>query len=275
MGIKNYTFKLSVYSGDCIYLLAGIKAACEKINTKAEIYIWLNRQWRPSVEGQVHPYGINEYALQMLKPLLESQPYVVLCKAWEGEEVACDLDELRTKTISTMPHGSIAHWHAQVWPDMHADVGRLWIDVDNLNVDNFQYVLWQDLYQQVKGKILINRTSRWRNDMIHYWFLREYKDQLIFAGLEEEHTDFCRAWELDIPLLKVQNFLELAIAIRSCKFMIGNQSLCFALAEAMKTPRVLEICPYAPNVIPVGGEAYQFLHQWAFEWLVKDLNERL
>lgn len=270
---KNFSFKISVFSGDIIYTLAGIKACCERNNCKAEIYIWLDRKWQDSVEGQSHPYGVNQYALDMIKPLLESQPYVAFCKKWEGETVAVDLDQLRTEKISTMPRGSIVHWPAQIWTDMHADAGKAWLDLDNLNWTSIDYAVKQDLY--MAGKIIVNRTSRWRNEMIHYWYMREVKDQLIFAGVPQEHEDFCKSWDIQIPLLKVRNFLELAVAIRTCKFFIGNQSLCFAIAEAMKTPRILEICPFAPNVIPVGGEAYAFLHQFALEWLVKDLNSRL
>lgn len=283
MEIKNYKFKISVYSGDIVFAMLGIKSVCERNNTKAEIYIWLDRPWAPSVEGQVHPYGINQYAFDMIKPLLESQPYIAFCRPWKGEQVV-DLDELRTKTVSTMPRGSITHWPSQVWPDMHGDAGKAWIHVISkvFTTEGLKYLYCRNSGKveyveptAADGKIIINRTARWRNDMIHYYYLREIKGQLIFSGLPEEHESFCKEWDLQIPLLKVDDFFHLAVAIARCKFMIGNQSLCFALAEAMKTPRILEVCPYAPNVFPVGEHAYQAYHQANFEWLVKDLNERL
>lgn len=266
--IKNYSFKISVFSGDIVYLLAAIRHVCIQKQTKAVIYVWLNRPWADSVEGQKHPYGVNKYALDMMKPLVESQDYIACFKEWEGEKVTCDLDDIRHKTHSTMPHGSIMRWAGQIWPDMQPDVSKAWINLDGL--EGAELLLRGDMYEKCKGKILINRTGRWRNDHIHYWFLREYQEHLMFVGLPEEHEAFCKEWELSIPKLDVVDFLDLAIAIRSCRYFIGNQSLCFALAEAMKVPRLLEVCRYAPNVIPSGAGGYDFLHQFALEWFVKD-----
>lgn len=266
--IKNYSFKISVFSGDILYLLSSIRHVCLQKQTKAEIYVWLNRPWADSVEGQKHPYGVNKYALDMMKPLVESQDYIACFKEWQGEKVTCDLDDIRHKTHSTMPHGSIMRWAGQIWPDMQPDASKAWINLDGL--EGAELLLRGDMHEKCKGKILINRTGRWRNDHIHYWFLREYQEHLMFVGLPEEHEAFCKEWELSIPKLDVVDFLDLAIAIRSCRYFIGNQSLCFALAEAMKVPRLLEVCRYAPNVIPSGAGGYDFLHQFALEWFVKD-----
>jgi hypothetical protein len=262
---KRYTFKISVYAGDVIYCLPGIKHVCEKADTTAEIYLWLDREWGDSVQGQKHPYGLNEYVLNMIRPLLETQPYIHSVSRFEGQEVKVDLDEFRTNRVTSMPYGSITRWPMQIWPDMQCDLAPAWLSVDQLFLDD----------PQALNKIIINRSARWNNTMMHYWFLRDYKEGLIFAGLPEEHEKFCKDWELDIPLLKVDNFLQLAVAMKSCRFFIGNQSMCFAIAEAMKIPRILEVCPYAPNVIPCGRDGYDALHQFAMEWLVKDLNSRL
>lgn len=266
-----FTFKLGgCFTGDVIYMLAGIKACCERKNFKADLYLWLDRPVK-SYDGAQHPYngsGINRYAFEMLRPLIESQSYINSVQEYAGQTVAADLDELRTKVIAPMPYGSIARWPGYAWPDMQGDVGRSWIETPTS--------VWEGaILNPCHNKIIINRTSRYQNSMIHYWFLRDVQDQLIFAGLPDEHEAFCKSWELDIPLLKVQDFLELAIALRSCRYFIGNQSMCFALAEAMKIPRLLEVCNYAPNVIPCGEHAYDFLHQFAVEWFVKDKESPL
>ena len=71
------------------------------------------------------------------------------------------------------------------------------------------------------------------------------------------------------------DFYTLAIAIKTCKVFIGNQSMCYALAEAMKAPRILEVCAFAPNCIPEGaGPAYDFLSQSAFEHYVEVMVNR-
>lgn len=301
--IKNYTFKSSIFSGDLLYLMASIKHVCQAKNTKADIYLWLDRPCK-SYDGAVHPYGsvgVNRYAFDMLRPLVESQPYVSSLQEWKGETIAVDLDAIRGHIqVPVMPYGSITRWAGYAWPDMQADVSKPWIfsviehkqlNYPENNPDNFISTcllpvdggglrlstgrICTDLVKQCKGKIIINRTSRYQNGMIHYWFLREYAKDLMFAGLPEEHADFCKQWELDIPLLKINDFLELAIALRSCRYFIGNQSMCFALAEAMKIPRLLEVCPYAPNVIPCGDGGYDFLHQFSLEWMVKDVESPL
>jgi hypothetical protein len=301
---KNFTFKIGAcYSGDIIYLLSGIKHVCQKQGVKAEIYIWLDHQVK-AYDGAAHPYngvGINRYAFDMLRPLVEAQSYVAKFEIWTGQQIAVDLDELRTKTIAPMPYGSILRWAGYAWPDMQIGVVNPWINIiieskwegedlynDPDKVINTcllpvdgrlkvsQGMICTAVKKLCKGKIIINRTSRYRNDMIHYWFLRDYAEDLIFAGLPEEHAVFCKEWEIDIPLLEVRNFLELAVALKSCRYFIGNQSMCFALAEAMQIPRLLEVCPYAPNVITC-THGYDFMHQFALEWFVKNeespLNE--
>jgi hypothetical protein len=54
----------------------------------------------------------------------------------------------------------------------------------------------------------------------------------------------------------VKDFAELCAKIKGCGTFIGNQSLAFAIAEVMKHPRILEICPTAHNVIPTGENGY-------------------
>jgi hypothetical protein len=271
---KNFTFKIGAcYSGDVIYLLAGIKHVCRSRGVQAEIYIWLDRPVK-AYDGAAHPYngvGINRYAFDMLRPLVEAQPYVAKFAIWEGQQIGVDMDELRSKTIAPMPYGSILRWAGYAWPDMQSDSDS-WIQAKPIYIPG--WVTPEEVSEIRKvhpafGKIIINRTSRYRNDMIHYWFLRDYAEELIFAGLPEEHAAFCKEWEINIPLLKVENFLELAVALKSCRYFIGNQSMCFALAEAMQIPRLLEVCPYAPNVITC-THGYDFMHQFALEWFVKN-----
>jgi hypothetical protein len=71
--------------------------------------------------------------------------------------------------------------------------------------------------------------------------------------------------------IKVLNALDLAQTIAGCKFFIGNQSFSFAVAEAIKVKRVLEVCYETPNVIPEGQNGYDFCFQPQFEKIVMDL----
>ena len=57
----------------------------------------------------------------------------------------------------------------------------------------------------------------------------------------------------------------MAKIIKSSKFFIGNLSVCYPIAEALKVPRLLEACPEFPVVQPVGGDGYDFYYQPHFE----------
>ena len=65
--------------------------------------------------------------------------------------------------------------------------------------------------------------------------------------------------------------MELAEIIKSCKLFIGNLSFGYALAEAIKVPRLLESQPDFPLVYPNGENAYDFYFQEHFELLFKKL----
>ena len=62
--------------------------------------------------------------------------------------------------------------------------------------------------------------------------------------------------------------------IKSCKFFLGNMSLFYPMAEALKVPRLLEACPEFPVVQPVGIDAYDFYFQPHFEKWFNYLNTK-
>jgi hypothetical protein len=256
---KTISFKISGLSGDIIHYLAGVKQVCETQDAKALIYIWLNQDCM-LYDGAEHPYKgkmMNEYAFNMMKPLVESQSYVESFLVWTGQDIQVDLDKIREVKIN-MPYGSLSRWIFYKYPDMTAPLHEPWLTT------RMQYR---------NERILINRTSRYRNPWISYFFLERYKDDLYFVGLEEEHKNFQEEWKFEVRYLKMQNFKELALEIASCKLFIGNQSMCFAIAEALKVPRILEVCQFAPNVIPTGPGAHDFTSQEALIYFVDKLNK--
>jgi hypothetical protein len=253
------SFKHSCYSGDLIYALAGIKAICENNSQQAVIYQWLDKK-AFLYEGAQHPYGgsmMNEYAFDMLKPLLEAQPYIKSFEKWNGENVHIDMDVLR-QVKNHMPYGNIVTWMAMVYAEMTPKYWEPWLSVKHKHIIRH-------------SSIIINRTSRYHNQWIDYFFLKEYQDRLLFVGNPDEHSAFQTDWGLEMPLIKVRDFLELARVISNCSLFIGNQSMCFAIAEALKTPRILEVCDMAPNVHPAGDGGYYARNPDTFKFLVEKL----
>jgi hypothetical protein len=273
---KTISFKCSGPSGDLISFLPVVKTACERLDAKADIYMWLDQKafYYPGAE---HPYeSMFPYkAYVWMKPLIEAQAYVNSFNIWKGEEIIVDLDKHRERMLG-MPYGSILRWLGFVYPDTQCDLSKPWLEApaqrEFKTVGEYQNLL---VMEQVERKILINRTSRYNKPYVTYWFLQQYEKDLMFVGLPEEHEKFNKEWGLNIPHLKVDNFLELAIAIKCCKFFLGNQSMCYAIAEAMKAPRLLEVCDFAPNVQPIGPNGWDFQFQegliYHFERMMKEL----
>jgi len=135
------------------------------------------------------------------------------------------------------------------------DISQPWLDVPSTD--------------QSKDYIILARSTRYRNDSLDFSFLGEYK-KVGFVGVKSEYVEM-KSKIKGLEYFEVADFLQLASIIRSAKLFIGNQSFPYSLAEAMKTPRLLEQCPWVPNVIPVGGVGHPVLFQRQFTHLVSQL----
>jgi hypothetical protein len=276
--ITHLTFMQPRNLGDLIYSLWGIKTICEKLNCKAVIYQWLNRE-AFYYEGAKHPtkgsngneVTMNQKMFDMVRPLILALPYVENFLEYQGETVHFNLDRISHMQIN-IPYGEIRNWIGYVFPELQSDLGDRVIDFDDITQDNnFEYA--GPINYDVREAIIVNRTSRYRNPHIHYGLIQKYAIQghkIYFAGTLDEFSEFS-GFVANAEYLKVDDFLELAFYISQCKLFIGNQSFCFALAEAMKVPRVLEVCSFAPNVIPVGKNAYQYYDPECFETILDSL----
>jgi len=218
-------------------------------------------------QGAIHP-TVNERGenvccnmsmWEMLKPLIESQEYIHLFEVYQGQKIDLDFNVIRGKTNVNLPHGALANWVTLAFPDLAFDLSKPWIFLNDKCPDHTK--------KQVSGKVILNFTERYRNPLTDYFFLQHYAPDLIFSGTEKEHYLFCSKWGLTIPRLEVKDFLELAYAIQECRFILANQSFNYNIAEAIKKPRILEICGFAQNCIHgIGEHSYGFLHQVDVEY---------
>lgn len=253
-------------AGDLLSLLPSFKQLFESIGKKVIVYQRVNLAYGDMMGAYIGatysikdeknvPVTMNRIVFDALRPFLLYQVYIEDFKEWKGEQTMYDMDDLRRRD-TTMPYGSINRWPFYLWPEMSCDLSKPWL--------RGHLVTFGNLY----GKILINRTERYTNMLISYHFLKCYRENVIFLGLPDEHEVFCKQFDLDLPLLKVDNFVEISMAITACKLFIGNQSACFQIAEGHKTPRLLEACKQIPNVIGSGENFYDFLNQQSLENLV-------
>lgn len=252
--------------GDCITVLPGLQKIHKETGKPFTFY---QRVDLPVFyyEGAEHPVKsdsgdqvcMNTKTLDLLYPLLMNQPYIKNMMPWTDEKVDFDIDRTRMHSFINTAAASIHHYPSLIYPQLQADLSLKWI-----------HTVKRKAY---KDRIVVNRTFRYNNPFIKYYFLKKYESQLLFVGLPEEHQAFCKQWELDIPYESVDNFYQLASIINSCKFFIGNQSACWHLADAQKVPRILEICAQFPNTWPTGKDGYCFIEQVALEHFVERLNK--
>jgi hypothetical protein len=241
------SFKHSGNAGDVIYALPSIGAISGGLPVNLFLNVNVNTDYG---KGNYHPYGnvmLTPKSAEMLMPLLKYQQNIQSCKIYQDEPIDVDLDLFR-KFPLFKGLGNIARWYFYVF-GIQADLSKPWLTAP---IDH--------RYSQC---IVIARSHRYRNPDIDFSFLSQY-GELIFVGLKEEYEDMKEM----IPQLKYQpvnDFLELAAIINSCRLFIGNQSFPFSIAEALKVKRVLEVCHYCPNVNVEGANGFDFCYQQPFE----------
>lgn len=248
------------------YSVTGRKVKfCQTINQEAAYY---PGAVHPTVDESGRNVCVNINGFEMMKPLIEAQEYIHSFEPYTGQHIDLDFDVIRGKTDVNLPNGLIQSWIVYAYPDLAFDVSKAWIKVSDETPVN--------IYKQVKNKIIINFTERYRSHSpIDYFFLKNYMPDLIFSGTEKEHWLFCNKWQLTIPRLEINDFLELAHALKASRFLLCNQSMHWNLATAIGTPRVLEVCKWAFNCHPnIGEDNYGGFYQTAIEYYFRLLYNK-
>jgi len=282
--MKTLTYLHNCNAGDLICALAGIKEAYRKYGKKAIICQQLDipGNYMPGLVHSVKDDNgvqvtMNRKMFDMVRPLLLAQEYVEDFQVYTDQKIDIDLTIIREWVDAStpdapvrirkpqqfvgIPNGALPGWTMLAYPVMACDISQPWIEVP--------------LGVSLVGAILINRTERYKNNSINYHFLKDYENNLVFVGTEQEHLTFCREFKLDFPRLVVDNFLELAQTMQQCRFFLGNQSFPWNLANAMGVPRILEMFAQAPNCQPfVGPDNYGSFHQLPIQYFFEELYNK-
>ena len=256
-------FKHSGNIGDIIYSLPAVKQL-----GGGNFYLFINAPYNYS-RGADHPNGnilLNMQSALMLRELLLYQSYinqVIIVDCFQGykkilnKQIIIDYDlDLFRKLPIMFQAGNIPRWYFYLF-NVYCDLSNCWLQLPGLQISN---------------NIIVSRTRRYRNNNINYSFLSEYK--VLFVGLQSEYSEF-KKYVNNARYYKCKNFYQLAKVIASSKFFIGNQSMHYAIAQRVKAPRILQICPFAPNVIPYGINAYDFYSQQSFEKIVRGMFDKI
>ena len=150
--------------------------------------------------------------------------------------------------ILNLGAGSISQWYDMFDPASteRYDLSRPWLsNIPTASDDKYDIVMF--------------RSARYRRKGMNYMPLRKYAEKIVFLGLEEEWRNFCSLF-FDVRFRKIADFYEAAAMMKRARFVIGNQTGLFSLAEGMKVPRILETSFECPNVVMMGGSFSYVVH---------------
>ena len=185
-------------------------------------------------------------------PLLKQQEYLKNVEIYSGQKIDIDLNFFRELPINF--NIDSVRWYFHLTGNF-PDLSKKYLEVNN--------------HEKFKDYIVVMRSLRRQNKFINYSFLSSYKN-IVFIGLKNEFDDL-KTKINNLEYFDSRDFLELAMIIKNSKLFIGNLSFGYALAEALKVPRLLESGPNFPLVYPNGENAYDFYFQRHFEELTKKL----
>lgn len=193
-------------------------------------------------------------ALQIIE-LLKTQPYLKDIRLYNNERIDYNLNKFRE-------HHAVMNNH----------IAKSHLDTFGVNY-NLALPWMQNITPIYINDIVISRSKRNLSTLnkFNWGVLSKYEEKCVFIGFEDEYEEFKKFTGLNIKRYSVRSTLEIARVVKGSRLFIGNQSLGFALAEAMKHPRVLEVYYSAPNCIPQSINGYLKLS----EKIIKSiLNEK-
>lgn len=239
------TFKHSGNLGDIIAALPVIKVlggGVLYLSTKAID----NQTWGRSF--------MTERYIEQIKPLLERQDYITSIKVWNNEDYNYDLDSWRSGKYN-IHTTNLAEIQLKMF-GLSFDLKKPWLTVDSADVFSSLDSLPQVEY---KKEFIISRSDRYLNDLFPWDDILSLfpKRKTLFVGLEKEYAAFNHS---GIEFYNPKDILELASIIKGCKLFVGNQSLAWWLAEAVKVDRWLEVSPTWPNSMPLSNNGKLFLN---------------
>lgn len=226
---RKRTFKHSGARGDLIYALPAIKML-------GGGKLYLSRK-----KDHFFGFPVDDEEMKGVSEFLKTQPYIDSVQDWDGQTVDFDLDTFRNldPAFILLPVAYLMRFGVLY------DLTMPWID---------------KVVEIPKAEIVVSRTDRYHSPF-DWGELAPWIDKAAFVGSKSEHEEFVRQTGLQIRYEETKTWMELAGVIRGSKLFVGNQSFAYSLAEAMKHPRVLEVCSLCPNCDPQGKNGHVCLSE--------------
>lgn len=239
------TFKHSGTLGDLIYSLAVVKKMAE-IDT--HFLIALNNiencvaqyDYRPDEVDPAHRGRFTVQDFELLKPLLERQPYISKVATWtkSDAEPDVDLDRFRSVLFRGFEGNYVEAYHRTFqFPYSLEDELMPWLEVDPIETK----------------PIVVSRTFRYRTPDPHGTDYHrtlavdaDLENNGIFVGTEAEHEDYVQVTGVNIPYHPVKNFLKLANIVAGAELIVANQNFVYSLAMGLGKDAILETIKIKP-----------------------------
>jgi len=123
--------------------------------------------------------------------------------------------------------------------------------------------------------IVICRTKKYHDKREIDWsILKKYEDRLVFVGGKDDRDLLEQEYGVNAKHYWCKDGLEIAQIIKGSQLYIGNQSLGFSLAEAMKHPRILEVYYGKNNCQPNSNNGYTSLDESLIDFHLSDKNRK-
>jgi hypothetical protein len=248
--------KHSGNAGDIIYSLNAVRSASLLHDEQVVLFLKLDVpiQLHPSFK---HPLGgvmLNKYMFDNLKPLLLECEFIYDVLPYTNQKIDYDFDKFREVGFN-LGAGDIKKWYLYAYPELQ----------EHYSNDYFFPKIFEKRSPQY---VVVNRSERYNNGQLDYSILNQINCQIYFVGTETEYALMKQKVE-KLEYIKHFNFLQLKHFISYADLFIGNQSMCYSIAEQCGANRLLEVYYGCPNVITKGYEMY---NQEGFEYALKHLN---
>jgi hypothetical protein len=236
------TYKHSGTLGDLIYSLQLVKkmgggqfqVALENIERCVAKYGYRPEDVDPQHKGR---FTLKDY--EMLKPLIQRQPYIDSVGTWTPgtPDPDVDLDHYRSVLYRTFEGNILKAYHlAFDVPFTDADYSDVWLEADPVTI----------------APIVVTRSARYRppngdagwQSMIDTGMLNE---GAVFVGTPSEHKNFTEQFKIEIPYHPVNDFLELAGIVAGSELVVCNQGFTYSLAVGLGKSAVLELNKIVPQ----------------------------
>lgn len=227
------TFKCAGEAGDLVYALPVVRALGGGV-------VCLHAEnW---TRERMH-----EEKVRSLRSLLITQPYIEDVRWLKADDkVDINLNDFRAAYFRDFrrpdfpKQRNLCEWILRTHGCDPAEQNKQWLHVAPKRVS--RVIINRTGIERHASHVYQNRAFPWRKVIL------AYKSNIMFVGTPQEHQDFAFRFGY-VPYLKTETLRVLAEVISGADLFIGNQSCAYAIAEGLKKPAIIEVCPWLPNCL--------------------------